>query len=156
MDTETELPAVIAPPPTLYLGAFALAMVTQAIWPLPLAEYRYVSMLVGGILFLVSAAFARWAFRTMRIAGSSPDLGTHSQALTTSGPFAVTRNPIYVAMTGLYLGAAVMLGGWWPVLMLLLVLPLMHYGVIRREERYLRKRFGEAFVSYSAKVPRWL
>jgi protein-S-isoprenylcysteine O-methyltransferase Ste14 len=156
MSTETDLPAVVASPPRIYVAAFVLSMVSQTLWPFHIAGSGNMPMAFGGVIFAVSALFAHWAFRTMRMAGSSPNHGAHSEALTTSGPFAVSRNPIYLAMNGIYIGAAAMLNAWWPIFLLLLVLPLMHWGVILREEQYLRRRFGEAFVSYSEQVPRWL
>jgi protein-S-isoprenylcysteine O-methyltransferase Ste14 len=73
-----------------------------------------------------------------------------------TGPFAFSRNPLYVARTLLYLGLAFAMNTPWPLLTLLPLLGIMHYAVIRREERYLDAKFGNAYRRYQARVGRWL
>ena len=43
-----------------------------------------------------------------------------------------------------------------PVLSLPIVLRLMRRGVIEREERYLERKFGDVYLQYKAKTPRWI
>lgn len=59
-------------------------------------------------------------------------------------------------MTGLYLGLDIMANAVWPLVLLIPLLLLMHFGVIRREELYLSERFGDAYTAYKSKVRRWL
>src|SRR5512135_446251 len=142
-DTQISLPGIIAPPPLLYLGAFAIGCAVHAISPLPMMASG-LAIRAGGIPLLVaSAAFARWSFVTMGQLGTSASPRKQSVALSTSGPFAFSRNPIYVAMTGLYVGAAALLNSWWPMLSLVPLLLVMHWGVVLREERYLLALFGD-------------
>ena len=104
----------------------------------------------------VSAALARWAFATLRRAGTSGNPRQDSQQLVRHGPFAWSRNPVYVAMTGLYASLAVLADSawfWWLLPPLLLA---MHHGVIRREETYLLARFGPPYADYLQQVRRWL
>ena len=113
-------------------------------------------VIFGGFLFALSAAFARWAFLTMRLFGTTASPKKPSDALATSGPSQFSRNPIYVAMTGLYIGAVFLVNSAWPLLLLPPLLFLIHYGVIVREERYLFAKFGEAYAAYKSEVRRWL
>ena len=59
-------------------------------------------------------------------------------------------------MTVLYIGLVCVLNAAWPLMLLVPLLLLMDVGVIRREERYLSARFGNAYSAYKAKVRRWL
>lgn len=152
----SSIPRIIAPPPLLYIGTFAAGTILEMVSPLPITGFGDALRLAGCILLVISAALARWAFGTMRQLGTSPNPWKESVALSTAGPFAFSRNPIYLAMTGLYLGAALLLTSWWPLLFLMPLLMLMHWGVILREERYLLTQFGDAYVSYKAAVRRWL
>ena len=155
-DTQTSLPGIIAPPPLLYIGAFVSACAVHAISPQPIMASSFAIRLAGGFMLVASGVFVRWAFITMRQLGTSASPRKQSVALSTSGPFAFSRNPIYLAMTGLYIGAAALLNSWWPMLLLVPLLLLMHWGVVLREERYLLAQFGDAYASYKAAVRRWL
>ena len=49
-----------------------------------------------------------------------------------------------------------MLGAFWAIVLLPLVLIVMVRGVIAREERYLERKFGAAYREYKARVRRWI
>ena len=91
-------------------------------------------------------------------AGHRPDgLGRRSVlAIIQSGPFRISRNPVYLADTLCYVGVAILLNTAWPLLFLPVVLLVMHRGVILREERYLEQKFGDEYNSYKMRVRRWL
>lgn len=112
--------------------------------------------ILGSLLVVLSGAFARWAFWTMRGLGTTASPRKQSEVLATSGPFRLSRNPIYVAMTGLYLGLVLLANALWPLVLLAPLLLLMHWGVIRREEYYLSEKSGEAYLAYRSQVRRWL
>ena len=76
--------------------------------------------------------------------------------LLTGGPYRFTRNPMYVAELALWLGWTILYGSF-PILVALLVMaPLMNKRVVTREERDLEARFGESYLTYKNKTPRWL
>ena len=147
---------IIAPPPTLYLTSLALALGANAIAPVSISAHAQALRVAGVILLCFSGAFARWAFVAMKRQGTSASPRKQSDALTIEGPFKWSRNPIYVAMTGLYLGIALLANSSWPFLFLVPLLAVMHWGVILREERYLAQRFGEAYMAYKSTTRRWL
>lgn len=147
---------IIAPPPALYIGSFLVGLVIQLVSPFSIFHAELASR-IAGIAFLVAGgALARWAFVTLRRAGTSANPYQPSAALTTAGPFRFSRNPIYLAMTGLYLGAGLLVDSVWPLLLLAPLLSVMHWGVILREERYLSVKFGEIYAAYMSEVRRWL
>ncbi len=71
-------------------------------------------------------------------------------------PFRRSRNPLYVALTLMYVGLALLTNSLWVLALLVPVLLILHYGVVRREERYLEAKFGEAYRGYRARVRRYL
>jgi protein-S-isoprenylcysteine O-methyltransferase Ste14 len=153
---ETTVLHIIAPPPVLYIGTLLIGGALQAAFPFRLFSAFYAHVLFGVLLVTLSAVFARWSFLTMRRIGTTANPRKPSEALATDGPFRFSRNPIYVAMTGLYVGASILANAAWPLLLLAPLLLLVDWGVIRREERYLSEKFGDAYTDYMARVRRWL
>jgi protein-S-isoprenylcysteine O-methyltransferase Ste14 len=105
---------------------------------------------------LVSLPLALATLRVLSRAHTPVDPTKPTTALVTEGPFRYSRNPIYVALTLLYVGVALLINALW---ILLLVVPaglVLRYGVIAREEAYLTRKFGDAYRHYTAQVRRWL
>jgi len=75
--------------------------------------------------------------------------------LTTSGPYAYTRNPLYLGSLLMAGGFAVAARNWWIVGMMLVMFVLVYVPVIAGEERYLRETFPE-YDDYARHVPRLL
>lgn len=76
--------------------------------------------------------------------------------LATTGPYTVSRNPLYIGTILVLLGGTVASGVLWLVPVTLVWSVLAYTGVIMREERRLRDRYGEAYVEFCAATPRWL
>ena len=72
------------------------------------------------------------------------------------GPFRFSRNPQYVSVNIIYVGIAISFNALWPIAFLPVVLLIMTEGVIKREERYLERKFGAEYLSYKARVRRWI
>ena len=92
----------------------------------------------------------------MEGAGANVNPSLPATTLVISGPFQFSRNPMYVARTVLYLGLGVLMNALCVVAVLVPLLLVMQYGVIRREERYLEAKFGDAYRQYRSAVRRWL
>jgi protein-S-isoprenylcysteine O-methyltransferase Ste14 len=148
-------PGVIARPPLIYAAALALGLLVHAASPIGFLPVRTARVL-GAVLIAGSVAVAVSAFRAMARAGTSFRTERPTTAIVTDGPFGYTRNPIYVALTLLYLGIATLINALWVLLLIVPVLVLMQYGVIAREERYLARKFGEEYLRYRTRVRRWL
>ena len=78
-----------------------------------------------------------------------------NEMLTTSGPYAYTRNPLYVGSLVLALGFAIAARSWWVAAAMALIFLAIYLPVIRSEETFLRERFAE-FAEYARHVPRLL
>jgi protein-S-isoprenylcysteine O-methyltransferase Ste14 len=75
--------------------------------------------------------------------------------LVTFGPFAHSRNPIYVSDWFVYLGVTLLLGTAWALLFAPLVWVVMRYAVIAHEEAHLLAKFGDEYQTYCSQVKRW-
>ena len=71
------------------------------------------------------------------------------------GPFRFTRNPMYVSMAAIYLGGVVMLNSLWPLALFPITIWVVRAQIIAREEAYLERKFGAAYLDYKKKVGRW-
>jgi protein-S-isoprenylcysteine O-methyltransferase Ste14 len=78
----------------------------------------------------------------------------HKQAvLTTTGPYARTRNPLYFGSSILTLGAAIAMNSWLSAALLLFYFALVYTLVMRREEIELRGHHGAEFDAYAKSIP---
>lgn len=75
--------------------------------------------------------------------------------LTTSGPYAWTRNPLYLGSFLMGLGFAIMSGSWIAAALILIPSLVIYPNVIRNEEAHLARLFPEEFRVYSSRVPRF-
>ncbi len=75
--------------------------------------------------------------------------------LTTSGPYAYTRNPLYLGSLVMAAGFAIAARSWWIVAIMLVMFAVIYVPVIAGEERYLRRTFPE-YGDYAGHVPRML
>lgn len=78
--------------------------------------------------------------------------------LVTSGPFAYTRNPLYVGNILIYLGIGIMSMALFPWLQLAAFawFIFQYTLIVKEEERFLRGKFGQEYIDYCARVPRFL
>jgi protein-S-isoprenylcysteine O-methyltransferase Ste14 len=74
--------------------------------------------------------------------------------LVTSGVFALSRNPVYLALSLVLIGVSLALGSI-PLTVLAAAAPLYFRQLIPREERFLQVHYGERYARYSERVPRW-
>ena len=76
-----------------------------------------------------------------------------NESLATSGPYAYTRNPLYLGSLLIGLGFAVAARSWWVGIALVVMFFAIYLPVIRDEEIFLRRKFPE-FDEYSQRAPR--
>lgn len=89
-------------------------------------------------------------------APARPEPWLPSTAIVTDGIYGFTRNPMYLAMTLVYVAMSLAVDSIVALLLLPLVLLAIRHAVIGREERYLEAKFGDEYRHYKASVRRWL
>ena len=155
MSVTADRPGVLVFPPLLYFSALLMGTALEFVrrWDFAVPTLlRWVAAAVGvGALVLAMRARA-----TFRRAGTNVNPMQAATALVESGPFRVTRNPMYVAMTVFYVAIAVATRVAWFLVLLVPVLAVMHWGVVLREERYLGSKFGAPYDEYRRRVRRYV
>jgi protein-S-isoprenylcysteine O-methyltransferase Ste14 len=147
---------VIAPPPLIYLGAILIALALDR-WLRHCPIFTSTGWRWSGVVFIVAGVvLAVTGRRAMLAAETNINPFKPTTAIVSSGPFRFTRNPLYLALTLLYVGLSLVANTWWGFLLLPPVLLLIHFGVVTREERYLEGKFGESYWEYRARVRRYL
>jgi protein-S-isoprenylcysteine O-methyltransferase Ste14 len=158
MDDIAARPNSIPWPPLLYGGAVAIALLLHWIMPSPWFEPP-TSVLIGILgsgLALMAIIIDMLVIQDMRRARTAILPTRGASRLLTTGLFALSRNPIYVANTLLVTGIALWLGNLWMLMTCMWAAILTHYLAIRREEDHLAARFGPEWDAYKARTARWL
>ena len=143
-------------PIALFVMAFLLGLVIDTAFSLPLWPdsalwfWAGVAGIVGGGALFAVCLIDFDRART----GIMPD--QPSRRLLTSGPYRWSRNPQFVALIAITAGAALLAESTGALLLLPVAITVSDATVVRCEEAYLRRTFGEEFERYAAHVNRWI
>lgn len=150
-------PGVQFPPPLLYAAIFLAAIFIQKLLPINHSFFEQQPVRLASILFfLVGLFFGTRSMRQFIRTKNTIIPNKAAESLQTTGIYHMTRNPMYVCLTLIYLGLSCLFGNWWNIILLPVLLLLLQEFVIKKEEQYLTRRFGEAFNQYKQEVRRWL
>lgn len=151
-----ERPSGFPWPPVLLVGLGALAFAMGRWWPLawpglddlPARIIGY-GILAGGMVLM---GWSVMAFRRARA-----NILPHKAATTLiiSGPFAIWRNPIYMADALLLAGLGQLTLNIWLVVAAGVFMAAVLLLAILPEERHLEAKFGQAYLDYKARTRRW-
>ena len=109
-------------------------------------------LLVVAGLAVVLEAFARFAWEGL----GTPAPVAPTRTLVMSGFYRFVRNPIYVAVTALILGQAVLFASWGVAFYGVVIAAAFHTFVLLYEEPTLQRAYGEEYAAYCAATPRWI
>jgi protein-S-isoprenylcysteine O-methyltransferase Ste14 len=101
------------------------------------------SMLAGSVLSLAGLGIRGWASGYLR----------KNQELATSGPYAYTRNPLYLGTFLLGLGVSICAGSWWFICVFATIYLLIYLPVMIAEAETLKGLFPDEYALYSGRVP---
>jgi protein-S-isoprenylcysteine O-methyltransferase Ste14 len=153
----TDNPGVKIPPPLIYAAVFIISVLIQKKLPVDDSFFKHPSVHWISILFFMVAIF--FSFRSLtqffRTKNSIIPIKAAS-SLQTTGIYHKTRNPMYLSLLLIYLGLTCIIGNWWCLILLPLLLLIIQQYVIKREEQYLTRRFGQEYIDYTQSVRRWL
>jgi protein-S-isoprenylcysteine O-methyltransferase Ste14 len=154
----SDTPGVIAPPPLIALATILIGLAIDWLFPayaLTVLAGRTTRWTVGGVLIAAGGALAWAAERQFKRAGTNVPPWKPALRLATGGIYRWMRNPMYVGLGLLVAGIAIALASDWTLVMLVPAALVLHFGVVLREERYLAAKFGEDYLDYKARVPRY-
>lgn len=143
------------PLPAPVVAAMVLDLLLQRLRPLPLPGPRSLHRTAGAGLVLAGVGLNLWALAERRRRSEGPFALEKPEELVTSGPYAVTRHPMYVGWWLIQLGAGPLAGSSW-VLVTMPAELLVEHRYILEEEATLAELFGQPYAEYAARVPRYL
>jgi protein-S-isoprenylcysteine O-methyltransferase Ste14 len=156
-DATFDRPNVLVFPPVIPLSTLALGCLLQ--WLMPLGWIASldppVRIGIGLIVVLVGLVTTSAGRRALMKHGTNVNPSQPTTTLVTDGIFGHTRNPLYVGVSVALCGIALIFELDWIFLLIIPSCMLLHFAVVRREERYLEQKFGDIYRHYRARVPRY-
>ena len=151
-------PTGFAWPPFIFISAVALAIILTVMVPLPwlsgiLAEFLFA---VGCLMLAGGIALIGLSIRAMRRGGTTVNPTRGATQLVTSGPFGISRNPIYLGETIIMIAIALIAWSPWFLVMGFVAAVATNYLAVLPEEKHLDLRFGRRYRDYSKRVRRWI
>lgn len=153
--TEPDRPRIIAPAPLFYLPAFVLVTGLHWFWPLPIVDHPATPWVGRAILF-PGLALHLWGVLSMKRHRTPINPFLPPKMVVSSGPFRISRNPLYVGLNLVLLGLVLILNSVGGLVVILTLFAIVHFGVILPEERYLERKFGDTYSHYRQLVRRYL
>ena len=150
-------PGVYIPPPLIYVAVFVIAVFLQKKTGIDHSLFQTRSILFTSIFFFVLALYfmIRSLNQFIRTRNTVVTIKA-AESLQITGIYKITRNPMYVSLVLVYLGLTCLIGNWWNIILLPLLLLVVQEYVIKREEKYLARKFGNEYIDYRQRVRRWL
>lgn len=148
-------PGVRVPPPVIFLVSLLVGCGIDSSW-LYGDGVGPAAFAAGGGLFLAGLALIVWGAVVQRRAGTNIEPWKPTTQIVVSGPYRLTRNPMYLGMAVSNIGLAVAAGSIAALGTLLVCKMMIDRLVIDREEAYLEATFGDAYRAYKSRVRRWL
>lgn len=157
MENKNDNPGVYIPPPLLYVLTFIAALLIQKTIPIDDSLFHLREIKFLGFIFIVPALF--FLIRSLRQFIQSKNTLIPikpASSLQINGIYSITRNPMYVGLAILYLGITCFIGNWWNIILFPVLLLIVQGYIIKREEKYLERRFTNEYLEYKSRVRRWL
>ena len=142
-------------PPTYFIIFLVLSIVLHFVFPTkkiifyPYSQIGWLFIIFGGVLNI-------WTDRLFKIKKTTIKPGEKSKKLVTDGPFKISRHPIYLGMTFILFGIALLHGTLITFIFPIFFIILTEKLFIPIEEKNLEKTFGKKYLDYKKKVGRWI
>jgi len=144
--------------PPFALFYFYLVFAHTFHWPSVSSQQFFHSEIIPWVGVFFCLAGLAWLLWSLVSFGHSFRVGIdmeHPDQLITTGVFAFSRNPIYVAFALILIGQFLIFSNWIILLYLIAGTWLFHRQVLREEE-YLKKHYGKEYLEYSNRVRRYV
>lgn len=150
---KTSIPR-IPPPIHLLVGLTAMILLSSFV---PIGHWlvfpwRY----IGIIIIVLGFSLAIGSGMFFRKFGTDPRPGNRASLIVTKGPFKYTRNPMYLGYITMLIGTSILLGTFSPLIVIPIIFLILHTQFVLREEKWMEEWFGEPYLEYKKKTPRWL
>lgn len=151
--TDVRFHPLLIPLVAIGLGLFS----HQYVFKLSMPAGNHPTWLVAGIFFcLVGLSINALGLRELKRTNQNPSPRTPTPELVVSGPYRVTRNPMYLGFGVIQIGLGLLLNNLWISLLTVPAWIVVQYVAILPEENYLEEKFGDSYRQYKASVRRWM
>ncbi len=147
--------AVKFPPPLIFLLSLLAAYAAQRFWPISIGNISGLKPL-GAAVIILGICIAILVSLSFKRAETNIEPWKPTRKIVSTGVFAYSRNPAYLAFCLALIGTGIFLNSFWILISFIPSAILVYYIAIRKEETYLEKKFGGEYVDYKNKVRRWL
>jgi protein-S-isoprenylcysteine O-methyltransferase Ste14 len=156
-ENKQDSPGVFIPPPLIYTVIFLISIFIQNLFPISKNFFKANSTFIAGwVLITACLVFVVPAIEKFIRAKNTLILIKPAESLQTSRVYSLTRNPMYLGLLLLYSGLALIFGNWWTLILIPVLILIMNFFVIRNEEKYLERAFGQDYFDYKKKVRQWI
>jgi protein-S-isoprenylcysteine O-methyltransferase Ste14 len=142
-------------PPVAVGGPLVLGLLLSAVLGDPLHSSS-VTVVLGVLLVVAFAVWNGWALMTIARHRTALLPGGETTTMIDRGPFARSRNPLYLGLLVGSAGLALLAGSLWALVALPVEWALLHWGAVLPEERYLGAKFPTPYADYTGRVRRWV
>jgi len=138
-------------PPTYFLISFILIIVSHFIFPIIKIIHLPYNW-IGVILIIFGSAINLWVDNIFKKKETTVNPYEKPNILITSGPFRLSRHPMYLGMTTILFGIAILLGSLISFIFPIIFAILMQKLFIPVEEKNLEILFGQKYLNYKKKI----
>ncbi|MGO9059533.1 MAG: methyltransferase [Candidatus Binataceae bacterium] len=157
MASRPRSPLLLVPPPILYAAFFGAGLLLNPLVPWsPSWMQTDLARSIGWVLVVPAAMLGLASLALFLLKRTTVIPHGNPAQLVADGPFAISRNPMYVALTATYCGGAILADRAWPLIFLVAPILVMQLVVIPFEEQHMSEAFGKAYADYCRRVRRWL
>ena len=122
----------------------------------PIAEFPTWTRAAGVVLTVAGLLFGLTAIGLFTIKKTALIPHRPASTLVAAGPYKICRNPMYLGLLIAYAGLPLFFDLVWPILLAPVVVWLITNSVIKKEEAYLERRFGEEYLNFKSRTRRWI
>jgi len=139
------------PIPEAHVFGIVLGVLLHLFFKVKIFHSAWIGHLVGWPLIVFGTGLSLWA------TGEAGEMDISSpQKLVTGGPYAYSRNPMYVGWLMIFLGITFVINSIWLVVIFPIVMFYIHFVDIPKEERLLEQKFGSKYRGYQNRVRKYL
>jgi len=154
-DKDKKGAAVKFPPPLIFLLMMLFAYGINYYYPINIGVSSKIKYL-GWFLVVSSICLVIYISRLFARIETHIEPWKPTTAIISTGIYAYSRNPIYVAFCLIAIGVGIIVNSFWVLFSFLPSAALVYFIAIKKEEDYLQNKFGEEYFQYKNSVRRWL